>query len=126
MATKSTVNAIYVPDNDGWRKIRFSTEILGFCMEEADLAKVFAEDISPRSRERKYDKYAESFILEPETVYIQPGGWRYAARVTNTADHAAAVEFGNRQTPKAQRIMDKAAQSISIAEELVLLLWGPR
>lgn len=44
----------------------------------------------------------------PPPAFVLPGGYRAVAKVTNTAPHAAAVEFGNKRS-RARRMLGRAA-----------------
>lgn len=59
-------------------------------------AKPYAERISPRSK-RQHEHYADSFAVVIDSEVIESMR-RVAARLVNTAAHAAAVEWGNAKT----------------------------
>lgn len=62
---------------------------------------VMAEAIatSPHSKSNRRPKYSESFSIT-SGLTEQGGGLRCYARVTNSSNHAAAVEYGWKGTPK--------------------------
>lgn len=117
------MTAIYEPSEAGWAKIQLSPQILAACVAEAERGKVFAQGISPRSTDEERSQFADRFddpsILTrkayADSFDVQPGITndfrepRVAARLVNEADHAAAVEFGNRVTPKAHRVLGRTA-----------------
>lgn len=101
--------AEYRPDRAGWDAVALSPQILAACMAEAERGKVYAVSIAPRSGDEQGRPYAESFEVEATTVDFGRGPRRVAAELRNTAPHAAAVEFGNRRTPRAQRVLGRTA-----------------
>lgn len=101
-------DARYVPNKAGWDKIAMSPELLEACMAEARKGKRFAEAIAPRSGDERGKPYADSFDVEA-TVVTWRRGPRVAAQLVNDAPHAAAVEWGNTQTPEPHRVLGRTA-----------------
>jgi acyl-homoserine lactone acylase PvdQ len=60
-------------------------------------AKPYAISISPRSN-RQHLHYADAFVVDNSHTVVIAALRRASARLVNTAGHAAAVEWGNRQT----------------------------
>jgi hypothetical protein len=96
----------YEPDNKGWKQIRNSSEISAACVAVAKKAQAYAESISPRDE----GEYVASFDVEETTVNFTTAGDargpRAAAELRNTADHAAAVEWGKRPHRVLGRTLD--------------------
>jgi hypothetical protein len=65
--------------------------------------KSYAIGISPRSS-KEHQHYADSFVVVPGAKVIRRLR-RVAALLINTAPHAAAVEWGNEQTPRGHRVL---------------------
>lgn len=101
--------ANYEPNEAGFKKMAVSPDILDACLAEAARGKAFAIGISPRSGDGEGRAYADSFDVEAEIVHGFRGGPRAAAVLVNDAPHAAAVEFGNKQTPRPQRVLGRTA-----------------
>lgn len=111
----------YEPDRVGWNQIASGPDVLAACLAEAERGATFARSISPRSSEatraafgarfgpRDGARYADSFVVEATTVTFRGTPPRAAARITNTAPHAAAVEFGNKATPRGRHILARTA-----------------
>lgn len=77
-----------------------------------DVAKPYAERISPRSK-RQHQHYADSFVVVPGTAWIAAMR-RVAARLWNTAPHAAAVEWGNGSTnSRGHRVLGKTLDHLN-------------
>lgn len=98
----------YEPNRAGWAEFAMSPELLEACMAEARKGKRFAESIAPRSGDERGKPYADSFDVEATTVTWRRGP-RVAAKLVNDAPHAAAVEWGNKQTPEAHRVLGRTA-----------------
>jgi hypothetical protein len=101
--------ADYEPSKAGWAKIAMSPELQAACLAEAKRGQEFAESISPRSGDGDGKPYAESFSVRPIVVDGFGNGPRVGAELANEAPHSAAVEFGNEQTPRPQRILGRTA-----------------
>lgn len=98
------VTARYEPSKSGWAAISLSPAILKACVAEANRGRVFAKAIAPRDS----GEYQQSFDVDAETVMFALGP-RVAATLSNTAGHAAAVEWGNRRTPHPHRVLGRTA-----------------
>lgn len=85
----------FVPDKAGIAKCAMGPELRAAVNHLAEhVAKPYAERISPRSNRDDHVHYADSFTVVPGTAWIA-AMQRVAARLFNTAPHAAAVEWGN-------------------------------
>lgn len=82
---------------------RLREAVLDFAENEA---KPYAVSISPRSDRQDHVHYADSFHVVPGAMMIR-GMRRVAAHLINSAEHAAAVEWGNERVPRAQRILGR-------------------
>lgn len=89
----------------GWDAIALSPEVLAACMAEAERGKAFAVGIAPVDTR----EYSESFDVDPDVVTYFRSGPRVAARLVNTAEHAAAVEFGNEHVKRPHRVLGRTA-----------------
>lgn len=58
--------------------------------------------------------YISSFEVQETTVdwHGRYPGRRAAANLTNTSDHAAAVEWGNAHDPKAHHVLERTAEAL--------------
>lgn len=74
-------------------------------------AKPYAISISPRS-DRQHQHYADSFSVVPDTVVIRAMR-RVAANLVNSAQHAAAVEWGNDQVPTPHRVLGRTLDHLN-------------
>lgn len=101
-------DAEYRPNQRGWDAVALSPQILAACVAEAERGMAYAITIAPRSDDGDGKPYADSFEVQAVVVRFRQGP-RVAARLLNDAPHAAAVEFGNRQTPRAQRVLGRTA-----------------
>jgi hypothetical protein len=82
-------------DRSGIAQIAMGPKLLAAVLDLAETkAKPYAESISPRSDRDDHVHYADSFVVVPGTAWIAAMR-RVAARLYNTAPHAAAVEWGN-------------------------------
>ena len=96
-----TLKAIYAPNLRSWARIARNKTLRASCIAFAEAkARPYAERISPVGQTGVYKK---SWKVEPGHTVIN-GLRRVCARLINTADHSAAVEFGNRTT-EPQRIL---------------------
>ncbi len=95
----------------GWNALAMSPDILAACIKEAEKGKAFAISISPRSSRPRGKPYADSFDVVPSvnTSFRNGPRRRVCAFLFNDAPHAAAVEFGNRQTPQPHRVLGRTA-----------------
>ena len=100
--------ARYRPSRVGWNAIAMSPQIQAACVAVAYEGKAYAQSISPSSGGQDGVPYAGSLEVETITVVgafdFNP---RVGARLRNTAPHAAAVEYGNRQRPTADRVLGR-------------------
>lgn len=103
------IAARYEPSDVGWAKIALSPSLLHACIAEAERGKAFAIGISPRSGDGDGVPYADSFDVTPIVTSAFRRGPRVAAVLHNDAPHAAAVEFGNRRTPRPHRVLGRTA-----------------
>lgn len=99
----------YRPSDTGWAKIANSSEMQALTRRVAERGKQYAQSISPESGDGVDVPYKESFEVETVTVkdFGRKGSTRAGAVLRNTARHAAAVEWGNKHTPKAQRVFGR-------------------
>lgn len=90
----------YRPSVAGWKAIANGPEMVRLTRFAAVRAKAYAVSISPESNDGRGVPYKDSFVIESVTVkdFGRVGSTRAGARLTNTAQHAAAVEWGNRRT----------------------------
>lgn len=97
---------------EGFRAIANSPEIHAALAEVAEKAKVFAEGLAQDFR--RTGDYAGSFAVVPVTVIWEGryGGPRAAARLENTSDHAAAVEWGNKNDQHPHRTLGRTADAL--------------
>lgn len=99
-------------DRKGIAKVAMGPELAAAVINLAETkAKPFAVSISPRSN-RAHQHYADSFTVVPGTETIAAMK-RVAARLINTAPHAAAVEWGNEKTPNGHRVLGKTLDHLS-------------
>lgn len=103
------VRVNYEPPKAGWAKVALSPDILDACIAEAERGKAFAEGIAPRSGDGVGEPYADQFHVQPTTTLVFRRGPRVAAVLYNDSGHAAAVEFGNKRVPRAQRVLGRTA-----------------
>lgn len=117
--------ARYVPNQAGLQALATGPEIAAATLAVAEIGKAYGESISPRSTEeqrayfdRRYgdaddgERYADSFEVRNELVVVR-GRARVAARLENTAKHAAAVEFGNAAVARPHRVLGRVADHLS-------------
>lgn len=84
-------------DRSGIARCAMGPELKAAVMHlAATKALPYAMEASPRSDEH-HRHYQDSFSVVPGTMWIA-AMQRVAARLWNTAPHAAAVEWGNKQT----------------------------
>lgn len=96
------------PNQAGFRQIANSPEMRAALKAVAEDAKAYAESISQDFRDT--GDYADSFEVTEETVDFTEtrfSGPRAAARLTNTSDHAAAVEWGNEHSHRNHRVLGR-------------------
>lgn len=88
----------YKPNNKGFQDCALGPEIRKSLLAIAENGKNYAESISQDFRQT--GDYADSFQIVEASVDIHANDraikFRAAARLENTSEHAAAVEFGNR------------------------------
>lgn len=99
----------YRPNQQGWREIANSPQLHAALLEVAEKAKVYAEGLAEEFR--RTGEYAESFHATSETV-LWDRGPRAAARLANTSDHAAAVEWGNRGDEHPHRTLGRTLDAL--------------
>lgn len=99
------VQVTFDMDRAGIAKIAVGPELTAAVLDLAEhKAKPYAIAASPRSREN-HKHYQDSFIVVPGTAFIAAMK-RCAARLVNTSEHAAAVEWGSAHTGhKGQRVL---------------------
>lgn len=91
---------VYRSNPAGWKAIANSPGVVAALRAVAEKAKVHAEALAEPFRSdddsEEHKHYADSFEVRDETVQWtgEHPGPRAAARLQNTAPHAAAVEYG--------------------------------
>jgi hypothetical protein len=91
---------------EGIAGIAMSRPVAGACRELVERkALPYAISISPRST-KQHQHYADSFFVEEGTTVIAAMR-RVALLLVNDSDHAAAVEWGNEQTPDPHRVLGR-------------------
>jgi hypothetical protein len=100
-------------DRAGIAKIAMGPKLQAAVLDLAETtAKPYAERISPRS-DRQHIHYADSFVVVPGTAWIAAMK-RVAARLFNTAPHAAAVEWGSAKNGgRGQRILGQTLDHLN-------------
>lgn len=94
----------YVPDEGGTRAIAVGPELQAACLAVAEEGKGYAETLAQQFRDT--GEYAESFHVAPMSLVIGRLP-RAGARLENTSDHAAAVEWGNANVPNPHRVLGR-------------------
>lgn len=94
-------------NNAGFQQIAVSTEVRTALKAAAEEAKTVAEGFAQDFRVT--GDYADSFDVTDETIQWQGrfSGPRAAARLVNTSDHAAAVEWGNEHAHRNHRVLGR-------------------
>lgn len=88
----------YRSNRKGWDAIALGPEMQKLTSEVAEKAKAHARSIAPESNDGRGVPYKDSFDVEQIVVKEFGRGVRAGARLINTAQHAAAVEWGNKRT----------------------------
>lgn len=94
-------------DRQGIREVALGPELASSTHRLAEhVAKPWAIANSPRSN-ADHLHYQDSFIVRPVVVegIGRPPMARVGALLLNIAPHAAAVEWGNRRTPRGHRVL---------------------
>lgn len=104
----------YQRSSAGWRAISNSPELHAALAEVAEKAKTIAEGLAQDFR--RSGDYASSFTVTPTTVLWEGrfSGPRAAARLENTSDHAAAVEWGNRHSTESHRTLGRTLDALKV------------
>jgi len=109
----------YHPDHPSFAKFLLSEQSRGPAMEAANDIANIARETAPRDKDADSNKVSfwNSFKAQKQpTPWVNTGTGapnpRAIAVVVNDAPHAAAVEFGNRRTPRAHRTLGKAGARI--------------
>lgn len=94
-------------DNAGMSAVLVGPDIREGLAVVAEVGKAYAESISPR----RTGHYAGSFEVRADTIEFD-GSPRAAATLINTADYAAAVEWGYQRrasdpSPNAHRVLGR-------------------
>lgn len=109
---------VYRPNSSGFRDLALSPKVREALARVCEKAKGHAEEISADIRsDQEHQHYNESFEVRPETVEWagEHPGPRAAARLQNTAPHAAAVEYGYKgraagPTDSAHRVLGRTLE----------------
>ena len=109
----------YEPNHPGWAALAIGPDMVAAVTAVAEEGKKHGESIAPRStpdERARFDRifgvdpdrkvYAEAFEVEQTTISVR-GRRRAAARLHNRAKHAAAVEWGNEQTPTGRHVFGR-------------------
>jgi hypothetical protein len=103
-------------DRQGIAEIAVGPELRNACHDVvAHKALPYAISISPRSL-AEHQHYQDSFIVQDLLVFGIPPEHpmtRVGTRLLNVVDHAAAVEWGNRRTPRGHHILRETLNIIS-------------
>jgi hypothetical protein len=92
-----TVQVYFELDRPGIAAIAMGPQLAAAVIDLATTkALPYAIEASPRSAEH-HRHYQDSFVVVPGTAWIAAMK-RVAARLVNTSDHAAAVEWGSQRT----------------------------
>ena len=96
-------------DYAGFGELLVGPEMEASMKDRAEKIAEAARAIAPVGDAAKGDKHPGQYkaSFEVESGVMESGGRRAYGRVTNTAPHAAAVEFGNAHSP-AQHVLGRA------------------
>lgn len=100
------------PNWKGFEALANGPEARAMVKAEAERAKAIAEGLSQDFRIT--GDYADSFEVQ-ETTVGPAEGFKHrhaAARLVNTSDHAAAVEFGNEHVRQPHRVLRKTLEAM--------------
>lgn len=101
------------PNWKGFEAMAVGPEARAIVKAEAERAKGIAEGLSQDFRIT--GEYADSFEVQ-ETTVGPAEGFKHrhaAARLVNTSDHAAAVEFGNEHVQRPHRVLRRTLEAMS-------------
>jgi hypothetical protein len=103
----------FKPNWKGFEAMANGPEARAIVKAEAERAKAIAEGLAQDFRIT--GDYADSFEVQ-ETTVGPAEGFKHrhaAARLANTSDHAAAVEWGNEHAHKAHRVLGRTLDAMS-------------
>jgi hypothetical protein len=107
------MSATFKPNSAGFRAMAVGPEIRAALRQVAEVGKEIAEELAQDFRVT--GEYADSFEVSDETIEWQGrfSGPRAAARLTNTAPHAAAVEWGNEHSHRNHRVLGRTLDRLA-------------
>lgn len=91
-----TLEVHFKLDRAGIARIAVGKDLRSAVIAIAKLGKPYAEQVAPRSGDRRGKPYAESFVVVPGHAWVAALR-RVAAFLANTHPGAAAIEFGSKR-----------------------------
>jgi hypothetical protein len=106
-------NGRYVPNDAGFQALAVGDEIRAACLAEAERAQVIAQGLAADFTVT--GEYESSFDTRSDTVPLATGYGTHAVAagiLENTADHAAAVEWGNAHDHQPHRVFGRTLEAM--------------
>lgn len=106
--------ATYKPSSAGFKEMAVGDEIRAVVLEIAEKAKVEAEALSADFAVT--GEYLSAFEVRSDTVDLHTGFGSHpvaAGILQNNSDHAAAVEYGNKNDHRPHRVFGRVLDALS-------------
>lgn len=100
-------------NSSAFRAMAVGPEIAAAVVAEAERAKAIAEGLAEDFRVT--GEYAESFEVSAQTTQLRTGFGSHDVAtgvLTNTSDHAAAVEWGNARDNRAHHVLGRTLEAL--------------